>query len=173
MQELTDRGVPACDLGLDESGRTRHTASTTPERAAKRRAGASRTRWTDRPASPAGALADRRGREAALLGVSPRQLSGAARLRGVSPKYFSARIRRFQRAFACHMERRRGGGGRVDCLRQPADSSRPQAHLIGRLPRLCRRAAASRTCWPPMIWRGNFARIFQDALGPARVSWFC
>jgi AraC-like DNA-binding protein len=122
MQELTDRVVPASDLGL-----------------------ASLAEYATWPDLESALLALERGRAdslvdeaarllalspdvagaASLLGVSPRQLERRFKARvGMSPKYF-ARIRRFQRVFHA-LER--AGGGWVDAA--AACGYYDQAHLI-------------------------------------------
>jgi AraC-like DNA-binding protein len=123
MQELTDRVVPASDLGL----------ASLAERATLPDVECALLRLERGQSDP---LVDEAARllarypdvaaAAALLGVSPRQLERRFKTRvGMAPKYF-ARIRRFQRVF--HAMEDAAGGGWVDAA--AACGYYDQAHLI-------------------------------------------
>jgi len=122
MQELTDRVVPACDLGLTSLAER----ATLPEvEYALLGLERGRADWVVDEAARLLALSPDVGATASLLGVSARQLERRFKARvGVSPKYF-ARIRRFQRVFHAMED---AGGGWVDAA--AACGYYDQAHLI-------------------------------------------
>ena len=123
MQELTDRVVPAHDLGLASLAER---ASLPDVECALLALERGRSDSLVDEAARLLTLSPDVGAAASLLGVSARQLERRFKARvGVSPKYF-ARIRRFQRVF--HALEDAGAGGWVDAA--AACGYDDQAHLI-------------------------------------------
>jgi AraC-like DNA-binding protein len=121
MEELTDRVVPAGDLGLQRLAGSGTLAEV--ERALLGLERGNADELVDEAARLLGHSPDV-GDAAAMLGVSPRQLERRFKARvGMSPKYF-ARIRRFQRVFPAIED----GGEWVEAA--AACGYYDQAHLI-------------------------------------------